>query len=128
MSSLRRRIHDNRDDSNDSTPADSRESSPGPDVTISKKQLQKLQQNQRAPKPPRRRSAWVFGLGGLFGIVLAAALASKNDYVDLSLSSFKDVNLDTLLDVLPAGLVKDAQMLQVSPVPQRLILVVDTPD
>ena len=38
--------------------------------------------------------------------------ASNNDMIDLS--SITDMNLDSIMDVLPAGLIKDARAIQVS--------------
>jgi hypothetical protein len=50
-------------------------------------------------------------LGGLFGIIVAGFFASSNDVFDMQ--ALKDMNLDSIMDVLPAGLIKDAQALQV---------------
>ena len=45
-------------------------------------------------------------------MLVAAFFAGNQDYLDLK--ALADLNLDSLLDVLPAGLIKDAQDLQVS--------------
>ena len=54
----------------------------------------------------------IFGLGGLFGIVIAAFFAQRHDVINLE--GLIDVNLESLLDVIPAGIVKDAKDLTVS--------------
>lgn len=60
-------------------------------------------------KTRKRRTGLIFGLGGLFGLVIAGIFAGKSDYVD-----FPEISgLDSILDVLPAGLVKEAQALTV---------------
>ena len=58
-------------------------------------------------KKARRRSWVVFGLGGLFGVVLAAFFAQRNDVINLE--GLVDFNLDSWIDVVPAGIVKDAK-------------------
>lgn len=115
MSSLRRRIFGS---SGDSTPT-SRSSSPTPAggdelQVIPDKELKKL--SKTGHKTGRKRwNAWIFGLGGLFGVAVAAFFAGNNEMLDLR--AIADVNLDSILDVLPAGLVKDAQDLQVGDTP-----------
>ena len=110
MSFLRRRFGGGSagagDDSEISTPDLSREPSPGPDGKrpanlrlITAEQLQTLKKKGQHKK---RRNVWVFGLGGLFGLLLAGFFASSNDMIDLS--SLEGVNLD---------FVKSAQQLQV---------------
>lgn len=115
MSELRRRIFGTSDGSSPvATPEPSREGSPAGNEDyriIPAKKLQKLTKSSKS-KGGKRRNAWIFGLGGLFGIIVAGFFASSNDMMDLA--SFKDMNLDSLLDVLPAGLINDARDLQVS--------------
>lgn len=105
MSSLRRRIL------GDSSSEPSREASPDPRsntvVQLPARQFEKLTKT----KSSKRRNAWIFGLGGLFGIAVAAFFAGNQDMIDLA--SLTDVGLDSIMEVLPAGLVKDAQDLQV---------------
>ena len=60
---------------------------------------------QHVHKTRKRRNTFIFFLGSLFGIVAAGFFASSNDLIDLP--EFKDLSMDSLLDVLPAGLVKD---------------------
>jgi len=118
MSELRRRIVSVfvGGDSPASTPSISRENSPTPDdyKVVPAQQYKSL---TKKPKGTKRRNFWIFGLGGLFGIVAAGLFASSNDMMDLAM--LRDMNLDSIMDVLPAGLIKDARELQVS---QRSIL------
>ena len=67
--------------------------------------------NLRQSKGAKRRHAWVFVLGGLFGLALAALFADNSDIIDLA--TFKRMNLESVYEVLPAGFVKDARDLQV---------------
>ena len=62
-------------------------------------------------KRNKRRQGLVFGLGGLFGIFVAAFFAQRHDV--LNLESLLDINLESVLDVIPAGIVKDAKDLTV---------------
>lgn len=59
----------------------------------------------------KRRTWLIFGLGGLFGIIVAAFFANQNDVINLE--GLMDLNLDSLLDVIPAGIIKDAKELTV---------------
>jgi phospholipid:diacylglycerol acyltransferase len=56
----------------------------------------------------KRRHAWVFVLGGIFGLLLAAFLANNNDLIDLA-----GLNLEGIVDVLPAGFMSDLNEFQV---------------
>ena len=63
----------------------------------------------------KRRNGFIFGLGGLFGILLAAFFAERSDMIHLAnLPDLADLNLESLAGVLPAGLMKDAKELSVS--------------
>ncbi|KAK2626283.1 hypothetical protein QTJ16_004545 [Diplocarpon rosae] len=55
----------------------------------------------------KRRNGFIFILGGLFGIVVAGFFAGKSDLIDFP--EFGDLSMDNLIDVLPAGFVKDAR-------------------
>ena len=115
MSALRRRAL-----GQDSDTGPSRTPSPAPvdgnaatgNVSVPIDKLNKLNQHVKKTKTSKRRNAWIFGLGGLFGILVALFFAQNRDVVDLEF--VKHMNLDSIMDVLPAGLVKDAQELQVS--------------
>ncbi|KAI4161019.1 MAG: hypothetical protein LQ342_005182 [Letrouitia transgressa] len=65
-------------------------------------QLQKLSQ-----KKNKKRQWLVFGLGGLFGLTIAAFFAQRHDVINFD--GLVDVNFDSLLDVIPAGIVKDVR-------------------
>jgi phospholipid:diacylglycerol acyltransferase len=91
-------------------PNHSRDDTPDREVLVSTKHLRTLQ-NQTSPKGTKRRYAWIFTLGGLFGLVLAAFFANNNDLIDLA--ALGDFNLEPLLDVLPSGLIRDAKEFQV---------------
>lgn len=55
----------------------------------------------------KRRNGLIFVLGGLFGIFIALFFANQQEVI--SLDSLMDLNLDTLIDVIPQGIVKDAR-------------------
>lgn len=104
MSTLRRRLL------GDSSTEPSRDPSPvkGEPVTlIPTTHLKKL-----TKKRSKRRQGFIFGLGGLFGIIIAAFFAQRHDVINLE--GLIDVNLESLMDVIPAGIVKDAKDLTVS--------------
>ena len=104
MSSLRRR------QVGDSSSDPSRGSSPGteePVVAVPARQLEKLKR-----KKGKRKSWLLFGLGGLFGVVLAAFFAQRHEVINFE--GLVDFNLDSLIDVIPAGIVKDAKEITVS--------------
>lgn len=67
---------------------------------------------QEKPKTRKRRNTFIFLLGSLFGIVAAGFFASTNDLIDFP--ELGDLSVDSLLDVLPAGLVRDYRDLLVS--------------
>jgi phospholipid:diacylglycerol acyltransferase len=132
MSDLRRRIF-GAGGSPDSTPSSSRDASPAPIQRedgeykiVPKPKLDKLKKEVKEvrKKGTRRRNVWVFALGGLFGIFLAGFFASNNGSLDklVEMAGISDMNLDTLLDVLPAGLIRDVQDLQVRNFTAALLL------
>jgi len=82
---------------------------------VPSRELKQLQVQSALPKGTKRRFAWVFILGGLFGLVLAAYLANQNDLIDLAALSDLPLNIEPLLDVLPAGFLNDAREFQVHP-------------
>lgn len=111
MSEFRRRIFGTSGDPASATPEPYREGSPagsrgdGVDATKHHKNTKSSK-----PKSSKRRNVWIFGLGGVFGILLAGFFASSNEFMDLAY--LKDMNLDSIFDVLPAGLINDARDLQ----------------
>ncbi|MCJ1307757.1 hypothetical protein MMC25_001405 [Agyrium rufum] len=61
----------------------------------------------RSGKTRKRRYGIIFGLGGLFGLVLAGYFARHQDVINME--GLLDLNLDSLFDVIPAGVLKDAK-------------------
>lgn len=113
MSFLRRRFGGGGGDESPSEIL--REPSPGRDGkrpsnlrVITAEQLHTL---KKKGKHGKRRNVWVFGLGGLFGLVIAGFFASSNDLIDMK--SLENVNLESIMEALPAGFVRNAQDLQV---------------
>jgi phospholipid:diacylglycerol acyltransferase len=62
-------------------------------------------------KTRKRRNGFIFFLGGLFGILVAGFFAGQSDLVDFP--DFGDLSMDSLMDVLPAGFIRDARDLAV---------------
>ncbi|KAH8844229.1 hypothetical protein MCOR27_007167 [Pyricularia oryzae] len=58
------------------------------------------------PRTRKRRNTFIFLLGSLSGII-AAGFAKTNDLIDFPEIGDLGMSMDSLLDVLPAGLVKD---------------------
>ncbi|TLS23562.1 uncharacterized protein PpBr36_06697 [Pyricularia pennisetigena] len=58
------------------------------------------------PRTRKRRNTFIFLLGSLSGII-AAGFAKTNDLIDFPELGDLGMSMDSLLDVLPAGLVKD---------------------
>jgi phospholipid:diacylglycerol acyltransferase len=106
MSELRRRI--GRALTGTPSPATSRDQTPEPGEevkVVSKVKFDKLLKKKNS----KRRSSLVFILGGLFGLIGALFFAQQQEVVKLE--GLLDVNLDSLFDVLPVGLVQDAKAL-----------------
>lgn len=59
----------------------------------------------------KRRSFWTFALGGFFGIAVAIFFIGHNEIIDFA--GMQDFSLDSLLDVLPAGMLREAKEFQV---------------
>lgn len=105
MSSLRRRILRPSGDSTPDSIEVSRDPSPAkgePVTLIPDSQLKRLKS-----KKSKRRQGLIFGLGGLFGLVVAAFFANQHDVINLE--GVVDLNLESLLDVIPAGIIRDAK-------------------
>lgn len=135
MSDLRRRAvkEPPRDENNDDTKADVQVES-----ETEKQTHHKTEQNEDDEKPtlspivrlkryitsPRgkRRSSFVFLLGGLFGIFIALFFANHNEVI--SLDALMDLNLDSLIDVIPTGILRDAKEFTVRTNPIELHLFI----
>lgn len=116
MSFLRRRFGGNTNDPV-SSPEASRTPTPDPDHqrpanlrVITAEQLHTLKKGAKG-KNGKRKNFWVFVLGGLAGVMAAAFFAGSNDMIDLT--SLEGVNLESILDALPAGFLREARELQV---------------
>ena len=96
MSTLRRRIvgDSSSDPSRDSSPANGE-----PVIAVPAGKFEKLKQ-----KKGKRKSWLLFGLGGIFGVLVAAFFAQKNDVINLG--GVADFNL-------PAGIIRDAKEITV---------------
>lgn len=68
------------------------------------------------PKGRKRRSGFVFFLGGIFGILVAGFFAQKNDLFEMPefADLIADLNINGLMEVLPAGFLQEARELKVS--------------
>lgn len=74
--------------------------------------VSKLQAQQKAKrKGVKRLTGFIFFLGGLFGLLLAGFFAQRNELIDFA--DLGDLNLNTLMDALPAGVLQDARELRV---------------
>ena len=108
MSSLRRRFL------GESSAESSRNVTPENDEEVRLVPLSKLRNlTLKTYKKSKRRNGLIFGLGGLFGLLVAAFFANQQDVVNLN--SLIDMNFyESLLDIIPSGIVKEAKDLQVS--------------
>ncbi|KAI1804621.1 LACT-domain-containing protein [Daldinia bambusicola] len=61
--------------------------------------------HEHKPKMRKRRNTFIFLMGSLFGLIAAGLLAKNNDLIELP--EIGELSMDSFLDVLPAGLVKD---------------------
>ncbi|KAK6387215.1 phospholipid:diacylglycerol acyltransferase [Exophiala oligosperma] len=108
-STLRRRIANVLQDTPSESP--SRESTPDTNEEVklvATKKLEKLKKH----KGSRKRSGIIFGLGGLLGLMLALLFAQSQDVIKLE--GLLEVNLDSLMDAIPAGIVKDVKDLSMA--------------
>jgi len=67
-------------------------------------------------KTRKRRNWSIFLLGSLCGIVMAGVFAGRNDLIDFP--EFGDLSMDSIFDVLPAGLIKDVRDFTVGDYPK----------
>jgi phospholipid:diacylglycerol acyltransferase len=104
MSSLRRRLLGGGDTPDDT----SRESTPPKAEEVRLAPVSKIVgSSKHKPKSRKRRNSLIFGLGGLFGIVVAGFFAGRSDLIDFP--EFSELSMDSLMDVLPASFVKNAR-------------------
>ena len=108
MSGVRRRF--GKVFSETPSPSPSRDGTPDVGEEVQLVPLSKLKKLTTAKKS-KRKSWLIFGLGGLFGLVVAVFFANQQEVIKLE--GLLDVNLDSLMDVIPAGIVRDAKDLSV---------------
>jgi phospholipid:diacylglycerol acyltransferase len=99
MSFLRRRLVEKPAPS---TVGDSLPSSPGESLTV----VSTAKLTYLKDKRSKRRNGLIFTLGGLFGIMVAVFFANQHDVI--SFEGLMDLNLDSLVDAIPAGIVREA--------------------
>ena len=109
MSQLRRRM--GRIFSDTPSPFSSRDPSPDTkgrdDVKlVSREKLEKLEKLTKGKSSKKRSGIW-FILGGLLGLCAALLIAQQQEVIKLE--GLWDVNLDSLFDVIPAGVLKDVK-------------------
>jgi phospholipid:diacylglycerol acyltransferase len=73
---------------------------------------EKVKVVHQKPKTRKRRNTAIFFLGSIAGIIAAGLFAKSNDLIDFP--EIGELSMDSLFDVLPAGLVKDMSDLVVS--------------
>ncbi|KIV82333.1 hypothetical protein PV11_04452 [Exophiala sideris] len=104
MSALRRRIVNVLRDT--PSTSSSRDVTPEPGEELKLVPSRKLEKLKKA-KGSKRKSGIIFGLGGLLGLVLALLFAQSQDVIKLE--GLLEVNLDSLMDAIPAGIVRDVK-------------------
>src|ERR1700760_2013283 len=105
-SSLRNRLFSKSSESSTPPPTDS----PGKaeDVKLAPvSEVVSEKGHHKKHKPHKRRSTSIFFLGGLFGIFVAGFFAKPSDLIEFP--ELGELSMDSILDVLPAGFVKDAR-------------------
>lgn len=55
----------------------------------------------------KRRNGFIFLLGGIFGIFIALFFANQHEVI--SLDSLMDLNLDSLIEAIPQGILRDVK-------------------
>lgn len=58
------------------------------------------------PKRKKRYTWLVFTIGGIAGLLLAGAAAKNQDMISMEL--LRDLSLDSIIDVIPVGILKEA--------------------
>ncbi|KAK3112048.1 phospholipid:diacylglycerol acyltransferase [Teratosphaeriaceae sp. CCFEE 6253] len=125
MADLRRRIFGVG--TPQSTPASSRDASPAPPARLAPDRasdegaLSASQLDGKGKRAKRakgswtsRRNVWIFALGGLVGILSAGFFATRSGGLDhlVEMAGLNGMNLDSIMDVLPAGLIREVRDLQ----------------
>ncbi len=106
-STLRRRVPENATPSESQAPCD--EDPDKPDKPDKPEKIAIIHHHR--PKTRKRKTTAIFLLGSLCGIIAAGFFAKSNDLIDFP--EIGGLSMDSLFDVLPAGLVKDVRELVV---------------
>jgi phospholipid:diacylglycerol acyltransferase len=100
-SSLRQRLLPGK------TPSDSREGTPDKAEEVRLVPVSKIKSSKHSEKGRKRRNGLIFFLGGLVGVIAAGLFARSNDLIEFP----EFATMDSILDALPAAVVKDAREL-----------------
>ncbi|OJJ51448.1 hypothetical protein ASPZODRAFT_21911 [Penicilliopsis zonata CBS 506.65] len=102
---LRRRVVQEEKSSQDATDT-STSTTTVTTVTVERPSLGKRESFITKPKS-KRRNGLIFALGGLFGLLVALFFANHQEVI--SFDGLMDLNLESLIDVIPQGIVKDVR-------------------
>ena len=112
---LRRRLAKDKDDV-PSGPENNNDDTPPADSSPPSRPPPPEKYGSFVTKPhSKRRNGLIFVLGGILGILVAVLFANQQDVI--SLESLMDLNLDSLMDVIPQGIVSDAREFSVCSTP-----------
>ncbi|KAH8592368.1 Lecithin:cholesterol acyltransferase-domain-containing protein [Bisporella sp. PMI_857] len=90
-----------------SNPENKREDSPVKAEEVQLAPVSKIMKDGHKKERGKRKTGFIFFLGGLVGIVAAGFFAQKSDLIDFP--EFGELSMDSLIDVLPSGFMKDAR-------------------
>lgn len=94
------------------TPSPSPSDTPTPRERSPAKRSKKAGAARQPANTRKRKTTAIFLLGSLFGIIAAGFFAKSNDLIDFP--EIGELSMDSLFEVLPAGLVKDMRDLVAS--------------
>jgi phospholipid:diacylglycerol acyltransferase len=106
MASLPQRVANNPKSSK------KREGSPAKADEVRLAPVSKIITDANKPKTRKRRNGFIFFLGGVFGLLAAGFFAQRSDLLDFP--ELRELSMESLIEVLPAGFVSDARDLAVS--------------
>lgn len=116
MSELRRRLHptpsENENEKETETETETPTSPAREESPVKVVEHVKVIEPLVKPATRKRRNTAIFLLGSLFGLIAAGFFAKSNDLIEFP--ELGEFSVDSLLDVLPAGLVADMRDLVVS--------------
>ncbi|KAJ5046572.1 uncharacterized protein L3040_003811 [Drepanopeziza brunnea f. sp. 'multigermtubi'] len=91
----------------DDSPAKAEEVRLAPVSKITHDDAESSHKHKQKKDSRKRRNGFIFVLGGLFGIAVAGFFAGRSDLIDFP--EFGELSMDSLMDVLPAGFIRDAR-------------------